>query len=384
MFILSFAVASAKDFVVVIDPGHGGRDAGALGKITNEKSINLAVAKALGKKISSLGSDVKVVYTRDKDVFIPLNERANIANKARGDLFISIHVNSIDPKSKNARTIKGAQVYTLGLHKTESNLAVARRENSVMTLEKDYSQTYRGFDPNSVESYIAFELSQSRHLDQSINFAALAQKQLTSVAGRADKGVRQAGFWVLHATCMPAVLVELDFICNPDSERFLASDEGQDKMSDALCNAVASYYEMVSSNDVARANRKKSGRTNVDADSSNEKPTKEKNTQKKRNRKKSNSESGSKAEADNNVASSMAPDQPEFKVQIYMSDVLIPVDNKLFKGLDGVSYYRDGDFYKYTVGSFRSRGEAVALMKELNSRFSGAFVIEFVNGKRVK
>ncbi len=382
---LSFAVASAKDFVVVIDPGHGGRDAGALGQTTNEKTINLAVAKALGEKVSSIGRDVRVVYTRDKDVFIPLNERANIANKAKGDLFISIHVNSIDSKNKNARTIKGAQVYTLGLHKTESNLAVARRENSVMTLEKDYSETYRGFDPNSVESYIAFELSQSRHLDRSINFAALAQNQLTTVAGRSDKGVRQAGFWVLHATCMPAVLVELDFICNPESERFLASRDGQDKMSDALCNAVASYYEMVTGNDAARKQRKKGSRKSDLADEASDKPAKEsapKNEN--RRKKKQKAESVAQAEADNSVAAAAATDKPEFRVQIYMSDKLIATDNKMFDGLEGVSYYRDGNYYKYTVGSFPTRGEAVKLMKELNNKFSGAFVIEFLNGTRVK
>lgn len=383
MCLICALAVSAKDFIVVVDAGHGGRDTGAIGKSATEKSINLAVAKALGKKLLELGDDVKVVYTREKDVFIPLNERANIANKAKGDLFISIHVNSIDPKSKNARTIKGAQVYTLGLHKSESNLAVAQRENSVMMLEADYSETYKGFDPNSAESYIAFELNQSRHLDRSISFAALAQNQLTTTAGRADKGVRQAGFWVLHATSMPAVLVELDFICNPTSERFLASKDGQDKLAEALANAVESYRGMVCGTEVTHT-RNQSSATEQPHRQDDTAASTAQTTKKKKEKRKSAKETRQPDEAAPQQASAIAPGQPEYRVQIYLSTKLLKPDDKVFKGLKGVSHYSDGGYYKYTVGSFASREDAVKLMKSLSSDFNGAFVLKFIDGKRVK
>lgn len=230
----------ARDFVLVIDPGHGGKDVGARGARSNEKTINLAVAKLLGERVKKECKDVKVVYTRDNDTFVSLKDRAQIANDAQGDLFISIHVNSIASK-KRRRTIKGAEVYTLGLHKSEENLAVAMRENSVMSLEADYSETYQGFDPESTESYIIFELSQSRHMDQSIELAELVQSALVGNAGRADMGVRQAGFWVLWATSMPSILVELDFICNPTQEKFLASDKGQRQLADAIYDGFVKY-----------------------------------------------------------------------------------------------------------------------------------------------
>lgn len=180
-----------------------------------------------------------MVYTRDTDVFIPLAERAEISNHAGSDLFMSVHINSVDKRNRNRTSIEGCQVYTLGLHKTDENLEVAKRENSVMELEDDHTAKYAGFDPNSLESDIIFELSQSKRLDQSIEFADEIHRQLVNISGRAPKGVRQAGFWVLWATSAPAVLVELDFICNPRSEKYLASETGQEEMVAALYNAFA-------------------------------------------------------------------------------------------------------------------------------------------------
>lgn len=238
------AVENEKPFTVVLDAGHGGHDVGCEGALTNEKTITLDVAKRLGQMISErYGDSVKVVFTRRSDKFLSLQERAEVANKAKGDLFISIHVNSVDKKSKNRKTVHGASVYTCGLHKTDNNLKVAMRENAVMELEPDFSSTYHGFDPNSSESYIMFELSQGRHLQQSLDFACLAQEHLIDDAGRADKEVRQAGFWVLWATSMPSVLVELDFICNPDVEKFLNSAAGRKKCATALFNAFQTYYD---------------------------------------------------------------------------------------------------------------------------------------------
>lgn len=252
LYILLFALivssactlVSARDFVLVIDPGHGGKDVGARGAKAYEKNINLAVAKLFGEKVKRECKDVKVVYTRSDDSFVSLKDRADIANKANGDLFVSIHVNSVSNKSKVRRTINGAEVYTLGLHKSEDNLSVAMRENSVMALEADHSETYQGFDPESSESYIIFELSQSRHMDQSIEMAELVQDALVTGAGRGDKGVRQAGFWVLWATSMPSILIELDFICNPTQEKYLASKAGQEALADAIFDGFMTYKEL--------------------------------------------------------------------------------------------------------------------------------------------
>jgi hypothetical protein len=241
------AKTAAKDapFTVVIDAGHGGKDVGAKGKKTNEKSVNLDVALALGRLIEKEygKKEVKVVYTRDGDYFVTLQGRCDKANKANGNLFISIHCNSVDEKSPRRNTVNGASVYTLGLGRSKENLEVAKRENSVMMLEPDYTTTYSGFDPNSAESYIVFEMTQNRHLNQSIKFAALTQKQLVSNAGRADKGIRQDIFWVLVHTGMPAVLIELDFICNPTVEKFMMSDKGVDKMATSIFNAFCDYYK---------------------------------------------------------------------------------------------------------------------------------------------
>lgn len=239
-----FAVsASARDFVLVIDPGHGGKDVGARGVKAYEKNINLAVAKLFGDRVKKECKDVKVVYTRDNDTFVKLNDRAEIANKANGDLFVSIHVNSVARKNRNRTRIAGAEVYTLGLHRSDDNLAVAMRENSVMSLEADQSETYQGFDPESSESYIIFELSQSLYMDKSIEMAELVQQSLVGNANRADKGVKQAGFWVLWATSMPSILIELDFISNPTQEKYLASQKGQRELADAIFEGFLTYKE---------------------------------------------------------------------------------------------------------------------------------------------
>lgn len=243
-------------FTVVIDAGHGGKDFGCVGKKTNEKTIVLDVAKRLADKINDNLPDSKAVLTRKGDYFLKLQKRADIANKAKGDLFISIHVNSIDKKSKGRSKVRGASVYAVGADKAQKTMSVAMRENAVMEMEDDYSTVYRGFDPNSSESYIIFELSNNLHLSQSLDFAALAQRQLVSHAGRADKGVRQAGFWVLWATSMPAVLVELDFICNPKSEDFLNSAEGREKCAEALYRAVKTYSKNFVAQSRPRADRK--------------------------------------------------------------------------------------------------------------------------------
>ncbi len=232
---------TGKTFTLVVDPGHGGKDFGAVDNGTREKDINLGVALQLEALMNKKLKEAKTVMTRDKDVYLTLQERADIANKAKGDLFISIHTNSVDKKNKNRKNISGSSVYALGLHKDDNNMTVARRENSVIELESNFEQKYSGFDPSKDESYIIFEMAQKKNLSKSIRFAEMAQKQLTK-SGRANRGVHQAGFWVLWATSMPSVLVELDFICNPVAAKYLDSEKGHKELAEAIFKAVEAYY----------------------------------------------------------------------------------------------------------------------------------------------
>lgn len=230
---------SAKDkFTLVIDAGHGGKDVGALGAFSNEKDINLNVALAFGRLVEDNLPDVKVIYTRKTDVFIPLKGRAEIANKAKADLFISVHTNSVPPTKTPPQ---GFQVYTLGMHRAKDNLDVAMRENSVISLEKGYEKTYEGFDPKSSESYIMFEILQSGNMEKSVELARLIQRSVCSKANRNDKGVHQAGFLVLRETSMPSCLIELGFITSEEEEQFLNSQRGIDLMAHGIYEAFVEY-----------------------------------------------------------------------------------------------------------------------------------------------
>ena len=231
------ADTKSNSFVLVIDPGHGGNATGAIGKRGKEKDINLAVSKLLKQYILEEHPDVKILMTRTKDVAVDLDERANIANKANANLFISIHANAV----RKNHQLNGSEVYTFGLSRSEENLEVAKRENSVILLEDNYKQKYEGFDPNSSESYIMFEFMQNSYVEQSINFATMVQKQLVETAHREDLGVKQAEFLVLRKSTMPRILIELDFITNPDAEQFMLSKEGQETLARSICNAFTEY-----------------------------------------------------------------------------------------------------------------------------------------------
>ena len=234
-------VLSVQAYTVVIDAGHGGKDHGAIDNNIREKDVNLGVALKL-EKLLKKQKDIKVVLTRDKDEYLTLQRRADIANQAKGDLFVSIHTNSVAETNPNRTTVAGASTYTLGLNKDAANMDVARRENNVMTYESNYETKYSGFDPNSDESYIIFEMAQRSNMAQSIKFANKVQQQMSKVASRRDRGVHQAGFWVLWATSMPAALIELDFICNPNSAKYIGSEKGQEEMAQAICNAITQYF----------------------------------------------------------------------------------------------------------------------------------------------
>lgn len=229
--------------VIVLDPGHGGKDYGACENGAREKDINLAVAKKLRSLIDEELKNVEVVMTRSTDTYLTLQQRADVANEAGGDLFMSIHVNSIDKKSRHRKSVCGSSVYVLGLHRDSDNMKVAMRENSVIELESDYKEKYSGFDPSKDESYIIFEMTQKRNLGESIRVASDAQNSLVNDAERANRGVRQAGFWVLWATSMPSVLVELDFICNPKSVDFMTSDDGVDRLAHSLLSSIKKFVE---------------------------------------------------------------------------------------------------------------------------------------------
>ena len=238
LFVLN-AFSANNRFTLVIDAGHGGHDAGALGTISKEKDINLSVALAFGRYVERNQPDVRVVYTRKTDVFIPLKERANIANRANADLFISVHTNAL-PAGKIAR---GFETYTLGMHRAKDNLDVAMRENSVISMEKGYQQTYQGFDPRSSESYIIFEFIQGKNMERSVELARMIQKSVCTGANRPNKGVHQAGFLVLRETSMPGCLIELGFITTPDEEQLLNSTNRVDDIARGIYQAFAQYKD---------------------------------------------------------------------------------------------------------------------------------------------
>lgn len=352
-------------FTLVIDAGHGGRDKGALGVHSYEKNINLAVALEFGELVKRNLDGVDVVFTRDKDVYLTLQERCDIANKRNGDLFVSIHTNSIAKKAKNRKTIHGSATYTLGLHRSEENLEVAKRENSVISLEDDYSTTYQGFDPASTESYIMFELSQNIHMEQSVNFATMVQREFVRTAGRTDNGVRQAGFLVLARTSMPAVLVELDFICNPTEENFLTSQSGKKKMANALYNAFEKYL------DGLNAGGKVAKKSRVG------KPDKDTNA--KRSSEAEGAETVQELKPANSVAGATV-----YKVQFLTSSRKLSDGSAEFKGLKGVECYRDKGLWKYTYGEARSEKDALKILKEkVRPLFKQAFIVAFKNGERI-
>ena len=234
--LLTLPLRAEKTYTLVLDPGHGGKDAGAVGKYSQEKDLNLQLALQVGQLIGEQYPDVKVVYTRSTDVFIPLQTRADIANKCNADLFMSIHTNSAENKAA-----RGVETFILGTEKMEKNLDVAMRENSVMKLESDYKTTYQGFDPNSIDSYIMFELMQNAYMDQSLQFATQVQQHFVGHLNRDDRGVRQAAFWVLLKTACPSILFEMGFISNADEEQFLNQESSINQMAQALVDAFGAY-----------------------------------------------------------------------------------------------------------------------------------------------
>ena len=364
--------ASPKKFTVVIDAGHGGHDPGAIGKRGKEKNINLSVALKLGKLIQNNHSDTKVVYTRSSDVFVPLHRRAEIANEAKADLFISIHTNSIASRSSR---VSGTETYTLGLHRTQENLEVAQKENAVILIEDDYQKQYAGFNPNSSESYIIFEFLQDKNMAQSVNFAQLIQQQFRHKARRIDKGVHQAGFLVLRETSMPSVLIELGYITNPNEEAYLLSSNGSSMLAQSIYQAFVNY----------KANKKTSSPgvltssqpVEVEEDIVIEEPTAA-HTQPVQTAQTAQPKETSQSSKSNTSS------KPVFKIQILTSDKVLPKNSRQFKGLSPVDRYKEKGIYKYTYGESTDYNKILRLKRsKVDAKFKDAFIIAFKDGEKM-
>lgn len=393
MFVMT-SLAANKRFTLVIDPGHGGHDAGALGAISKEKNINLAVALRFGKYVEQNLPEVRVIYTRKTDVFIPLNERANIANRANADLFISVHTNAL-PAGKIAR---GFETYTLGMHRAKDNLDVAMRENSVISMEKDYQQRYQGFDPRSSESYIIFEFIQGKNMERSVDLARMIQRGVCDGANRPDKGVHQAGFLVLRETSMPGCLIELGFITTPDEERLLNNDSRVDDIARGIYEAFAKYknkydksvsvpYRASDSEDVnipkIVPDQEPAPKTRVVTRGKQPKREEATPEQPKREVKKQEPKKDvKKQEPKKDVKKAEIADAPVFKLQIFVGSRNLRKGDAHFKGETDYDSFQEGNLVKYTLGASTNYNEIYRLRKEKLDKFPEAFIIAFKNGQK--
>ena len=374
---------NAKRFTLVIDPGHGGHDAGAVGAFSKEKDINLKTALALGKYLERYSPDVKVIFTRKTDVFVTLHGRADIANKAKADLFISIHTNAAPSRPSS---IRGMETYTLGMHRAADNLAVAKRENEVILQEKDYKTRYQGFDPNSSESYIIFEFMQDNNMHKSVDLAKYVQRNVCSTAGRPDKGVKQAGFLVLRETSMPSCLIELGFISTPSDEQLLNDEKKIDDIARGIYQAFAQYKNKYDDGitipykpeDIDPIVHSRSDfRQEVAPQGKPELPPEVKPN------------FDSKAQQENIDSPTPEPKKkisknvPLFKVQIFAVDKKLRSNDARFKGRNDIEHYKEGGMIKYTIGESNDYNEINRLRKELNALFPGCFVIAFKDGDKM-
>ncbi|MBO7488911.1 MAG: N-acetylmuramoyl-L-alanine amidase [Bacteroidales bacterium] len=399
---------------LVIDPGHGGDKPGAIGKQCQEKELTLSIAKKFGKLVEDNYPDVKVIYTRKTDVDVALSERANIANRAKADLFISIHINS-HPTSVPV----GMETYVMGLSRSRANMEVAKKENADILLEKGYKDNndYKGFDPNSPESYVMFAMYQNAYIDKSLNFAQFTQDQYKSAIKTTNRGVKQAEFFVLYKTAMPAVLTEVGFISNPTEEAYMMSDEGQATIAVCLLNAFANYKAQEEATakpkkleiDLPGYGKNKGKKTTpqVDAvaDSTENTQTQQEDAvaettpaTQEEDKPQTNVEFPEK-----NVPPSIAPfrqEEPEiqtvvrkdevvvdgvtYRVQFLTSEKALNEGAKEFKGVTGYQEYKQDGVYRYTMGNEKTVSKAKYLQSELRKKgFKDAFVIAFYNGKRI-
>ena len=348
---------------IVIDAGHGGKDPGAKGSKYYEKDIVLAIALKLGNYIKENMPDVKVIYTRDEDVFVPLHERAEIANKNQADVFISIHCNS-NPK----KTPFGTETDTMGLTKASDNLEVAKLENSVIFQEENSESKYQGFD-NSPESYIMLSLMQNKYRDQSLSLASFIQTEFRQKANRTDRGVKQAGFLVLWQTTMPSVLIETGFLSNSEEEKFLSSSKGQDYLASAIYRAFRDYKNMIENRSMFIVKNADTPPLNPDS------LPKEKD---------SATVTIAKNEKPEPVPLDTTSEIPGyFMIQISSSLKPIPLNSKIFKGYKNVKEFKVAERYKYTVGQKTSFKETLEYLSDIRKSFPDAFIVGCIDGKIV-
>ena len=342
---------------MVIDPGHGGKDPGAITKNGKykEKDITLSVALKLGNMIKSKYPDIKVIYTRSTDKYVELSQRAAIANRNRADLFISIHVNSA--KATQAR---GTETFVMGAHKSEDNFEVCKTENSVIVIEDDYQTKYAGFDPNSPESYIIFSLLQNMHQEQSIKYAAHVQGQFAKGPITVNRGVKQGGLLVLWKTTMPAVLTELGFISNPKDCSVLVSRSGQEQFAGKLFNAFEACMKEVEKG----------------AQSALQQPQSQQNQ--------GVSNTVQESQGDVKQQGSESAEEEFYAVQILSVAKQLPKGAYDLRGRKDAKFIKAGNLYKYYIGGFSSRQEAAAELARLRKSFPGAFVIHIKGNKIVK
>lgn len=378
-----------RKFVLVIDAGHGGRDAGALGKYSKEKNINLNVALAFGKYVERNNPDVKVVYTRKTDVFVPLYERAEIANRNKADLFISIHTNALE----RGRIARGFETYTLGdgrSNATKTNLEVAKRENSVILLEENYEQHYVGYDPNSPESNIMFEFVQDRNLTKSIEFAKMLQKNVCRAASRPDKGVHQSNLAVLRLTSMPACLVELGFITTADEEALLNDRNRLDQMAVGIYNAFVEYKNK-NYNGISVPYRTDSPMLpeTPAQEPANTSETQEDASVRQQPEQRTVAETTPQQQEQQTVAPQPEPQpaasadgRPVFKIQILVSSLNLKDGDAHLKGLTGCERYEENGMQKYTYGASENYNEIYRLRKQILDKFPEAFIIAFKDGRK--
>lgn len=386
---------------VVIDAGHGGRDGGCSGHLSQEKHVSLNIALMVGKTIEKYYPDIQVIYTRTTDVFIPLNKRAEIANKNNADVFISVHCNYIP----NASHVDGSETYVLGLHRADDNLAVAKRENAAIFYEKNYKQNYDGYDPNSPEGHIILSMFQNAYLEQSISLANKIENNIKHDAGRKSRGVKQAGFLVLRKTTMPSVLVESGFLSNAAEDRYLSQEFGQKQIAKAIFNAFAEYKNEqegssagFSKQDQIVANAPKyqtvATTPRIPEPKMVKSPTRKAVPKDQHLTAKSLQPSliiPSKKETTKKVDIPVVKEQKQtqevqFKVLLEVTDQLVDTNQWKWKSLNySVQVLKDGNSFKYLAIGFKSYDEAAnAKNKFRKSGFDGAFVVAYQNGKRIK
>ncbi len=363
--LMSWTVWAEKPYTVVLDAGHGGKDPGAVGKFSKEKDLNLSLVLKMGELIAERYPDVKVVYTRSTDVFIPLQTRADIANKANADLFISIHTNSAESKAPS-----GVETFILGTDRMEANLDVAMRENAVMKLESDYKTTYQGFDPNSIDSYIMFELMQNSYMDQSLRFAEQVQQRFVGHLNRSDRGVRQAAFWVLLKTACPSILFEMGFISNPEEERFLNKPASMAQMANALVNAFGAYTHK-------QAVRKEASEKNSDvrSQSSDVQNSDTQSSDIQNSDVRSQNSDTPKADTLTTNDQRQPLHGPLFAIQICASKTPLKPNDPQLKG-QVCECMKVGEWYKYYTAADPDRAKVMEARKKLLSLFPDCWIIK--------